>query len=303
MKIQTFSVVVGSPACDAHCPFCVSKMTGMDELPPPGEFNERNLDKAIQLAKLGGTTTGLLTGKGEPCLYPDRITEYLRRLSGQFPFIELQTNGIQIGRLAEGRDVKMSEGHLKYWYEMGLDTLALSVTGIDPKLNRRIYNKDYPNLDTTIEFLHDLGYSVRLCVMLMHGEVDSVDSLKELIRWCFSRSVDQLTIRPIKRPQHQGTTALDVGQFQFVQEHGMADDSTALAEMHQWVQDNGTLLLTLMHGARVYDLGGQNICVSDCLTVSEVSDDIRTLIYYGNGRIAYDWQHRGGVLLGGHNGD
>ena len=28
-------------------------------------------------------------------------------------------------------------------------------------------------------------------------------------------------------------------------------------------------------------------------------DNIRTLIYYADGRISYDWQHEGAVLLGG----
>ncbi len=27
MKIQTFSIVAGSEACNARCPFCISKMT------------------------------------------------------------------------------------------------------------------------------------------------------------------------------------------------------------------------------------------------------------------------------------
>ena len=46
-------------------------------------------------------------------------------------------------------------------------------------------------------------------------------------------------------------------------------------------------------------MAGQNICLSDCLTVDSREDDIRTLIFYGDGRLTYDWQYEGAVLLGG----
>ena len=51
MKIQTFSVIAGSRACDGKCPFCSTKMTGYRTLPKPESINERNLHKALLLAK------------------------------------------------------------------------------------------------------------------------------------------------------------------------------------------------------------------------------------------------------------
>lgn len=58
--------------------------------------------------------------------------------------------------------------------------------------------------------------------------------------------------------------------------------------------------MTLMHGAhaaKVYDVDGQNVCVSDCLTVEAAGDDIRTLIFFADGKICYDWQHPGARIL------
>ena len=65
MEIQTFSIVVGTRACNASCPFCVSRMTGFGKLPKARVINERNFRKACLLAERAGSTTVLMTGKGE----------------------------------------------------------------------------------------------------------------------------------------------------------------------------------------------------------------------------------------------
>ena len=85
MKIQSLSVVAGTKACDASCPFCISKMTGFSELPKEGQLNVTNFKKAIQLARIGGCETLLVTGKGEPTLYPKQITELLQYSGDAFP--------------------------------------------------------------------------------------------------------------------------------------------------------------------------------------------------------------------------
>ena len=78
--------------------------------PPPGGLhlaepavNWRNFRIACRLAERCGVTTAMLTGKGEPTLFPEQITKYLEVLGEfRFPLVELQTNGI---RLAEQVDV------------------------------------------------------------------------------------------------------------------------------------------------------------------------------------------------------
>jgi len=101
LKIQTFSIVIGTSACNAGCPFCVSSMTGYGVLPHNRDIDVRNLRKACRMAQLSGCQTVLFTGKGEPTLYPDEVTEYLREMQPyDFPKIEIQTNALAIGRLA-----------------------------------------------------------------------------------------------------------------------------------------------------------------------------------------------------------
>jgi uncharacterized radical SAM superfamily protein len=65
MRIQTFSIVVGGTACNAKCPFCVSKMT-----PEMGATNEKmpdvnwvNFAKAVRLADKAGQLLQCLLAK------------------------------------------------------------------------------------------------------------------------------------------------------------------------------------------------------------------------------------------------
>ena len=76
MKINTFTAVAGTPACDAKCPYCISKMTpkkaGLTKIK---EINIRNFHIAAKLAEKSGASTMLITGKGEPMLsYPSVLT-------------------------------------------------------------------------------------------------------------------------------------------------------------------------------------------------------------------------------------
>lgn len=298
MRIQTFSIVAGTRACDARCPFCVSKMTGYDEIPRGRDINARNLAKAALLAERAGTTTVLFTGKGEPTLYPDEISEYLRLLEGRpFPMMELQTNALAIGRLAEAGDsgTQLNAAHLREWYALGLDTIAVSVVDIDAEANQKVYSEDYPDLARTVGYLHEHGFSVRLCVIMHAGAVDSPERLEEVITFCRDQGVEQLTIRPVRRPAKTESRVAS----EWVGHHALSD--AQIEAIQRWADQRGTLLMSLMHGARVYDVDGQNLCVSDCLTVEPESNDVRTLIFFSDGRVAYDWQHDGAILLGGRS--
>lgn len=300
MTVQTFSIVIGTKACNAKCPFCVSAMTGFGILPETGPINEMRFKKAARLAQLGGTTTVLMTGKGEPTLYPDEVTEYLHLLhKWDFPLIEIQTNAVHIGHLAAGDDKKagkLTRDTLELWLSYGLNTIAISTVGVNEEHNRGVYTEDYPDLGRTVAYLHEIGFSVRLCVMMQRGCVDSPEALGEVVGWCKDRGVEQLTARPIRKPE--AASGDGTSQFEYIQINGLNDDE--LAPIRGWVEDEGTQLLTLMHGAheaRIYDVHGQNLCISDCLTVEASSDAIRTLIFYSDGRVCYDWQYEGARLI------
>jgi len=297
MKISTMSIVVGSRACNAKCPFCVSRMTGFEELPHMGDINWHNLNKAVMRAKMGGVTTILLTGKGEPTLYPDQIKLFLHHIGKEFPAIELQTNGLEIGKLAEGKPTRLTEEMLHEWRRYGLDTIALSVVSIHHEHNARVYHPDYPDLENTVSYLHKRGFSVRLCVMLERGVMGNRKrvhkKIQEILDWCKRNEVEQCTVRPIKAAED----AEDEKVLDYTRNHTL--DFEQIQSIHDFLKKNGTLLLRLPHGAEVYDVEGQNICLADCLTLDPDPEKMRQLIFYADGRLTYDWQHKGAILLGG----
>lgn len=313
MEIQTFSIVVGTRACNAHCKFCVSHMTGFKNTPSKNSIDMAGLAKACRLAEIGNCTTLLLTGKGEPTLYPDEISAYLQFAGSKFPLIELQTNAIHIGRLAQAfyagklnsistkvDGVPFTESTLLQWKSLGLDTIAISTVGINQNDNKETYlwhrKEDYPCLSTTIAYLHRLGFSVRLCVMMRKGAVDSFDKVFDVIEFAKQAGVEQVTCRPIVSTD-KSTEEEAVNKY--VEENGL--DPKVVNSIYNQIESDlrSTKLMSLMHGASVYDFDGQNICMSNCLTnEGKNSQEIRTLIYYSTGEIAYDWQYKGAILRG-----
>jgi molybdenum cofactor biosynthesis enzyme MoaA len=288
MRIETMSIVVGTAACNAGCQFCVSKMT-----PPNGvsirepEVKWSRLAKAIQFAERMGVVTVLLTGKGEPTLFPETLLAITSEVGGKFPFVELQTNGLAIGH---GDFDKLT-----MLYGRGLTTVALSVVSHLPEINRSVYyshrpKMDYPDLGQTIKKIHDTGLSVRLTAMMMKGGIDDTESLADFVDFARDNHVEQVTVRPITR----SSSPEDSTVAKWVDDRTLSYQQ--LQEIRCALYGQGTLLLKLRHGAEVFDVFGQNVCLSNCLTPPQ-GEDIRQVIYFPDGHLRYDWQYPGAILM------
>lgn len=291
MKFKTFSIVAGSEACNARCPFCVSKMT-----PPNGlalkepEINWRNFKIAAKLARDYGADTAMITGKGEPTLFPGQISKYVAALGEfGFPFIELQTNGIN---LAEKRDT--FDPLVREWYKNGLTMPAISIVHYDPEKNRQIYlphREKYIDLPELIGYLHGVGLSVRLACVAINGCIDNVGQLEKMMEFARENKVEQLTIRPVSKPGE----ARDLEVYDWTIRNHLKESQ--LKEITDYLERKGEPLLDLPQGGRVYDVNGQNICLTNCLTRSTNPEDGRHLIFFPDGHIRYDWEKKGAILL------
>ncbi len=175
MKPQTFSVVVGGSKCNLNCPYCVSKMTGQTEgcTDKVEYINERNFHKACLFAKQSGVSTVLLTGKGEPTLYMDHIEKYLDMLYGyDFPFIELQTNGVDLRHYTTSLDM---------WYKKGITTVSLSCMHWSDKINQSILGENFVGLKDNVELLYQYGFSVRTSCVMLNGFIDCPQAIANFV--------------------------------------------------------------------------------------------------------------------------
>lgn len=289
MKILTFSIVAGSMACNARCKFCVAGMTpanGIGTKEP--EVNWRNFRKAARLARDGGCSTAMITSKGEPTIFPAQVTRFLEELAPyDFPVSELQTNGILI---ADGR---VTDETLQRWYDLGLTTIALSVVHYDQAKNKSIYtpHRDYPDLVALIAKLNKFGFSVRLATVLVKGYLDSVEEMSKMIDFARSHGVAQLTFRPVTKPDKSESQAI----FDWTTAHAV--DETLIKATNDWLAANGSELLHLAHGATVWDVSGQNVCMTNCLTIQPASDELRQLIFFPDGAVRYAWQYSGARIF------
>ncbi|MBI2547337.1 MAG: radical SAM protein [Candidatus Aenigmarchaeota archaeon] len=298
MKAQTFSILAGSVACNARCPFCVSKMTPSRgiRLKEPG-VNWEKFKRAAAYAREHGTETAMITGKGEPTLFPKQITKYLDVMSGfGFRHIELQTNGIRIAD-----EPNVYEQHLSDWYERGLDLIAISIVHYDAERNRQIYlpyRKNYIDLPSLVENLNDRKrkFKVRLACIALDGFIDSSSRLADLIEFARKNGAEQLTVRPVNKTDRVDNGDPEVEKAAvFINKYHLKDGQ--IDDMRNYLARNGRHIRELHYGATIYDVNGRSVCLTNSLTRDLNPNYLRQLIFFPEGRLLTDWQYEGEVPL------
>jgi molybdenum cofactor biosynthesis enzyme MoaA len=291
MKFKLFSVVVGTEACIAKCPFCVSGEKPCKENLAERPINWRNLKIAAKLANRSGIDTVMLTSRGEPTLFPEQISRYLDELNEfGFPFIELQTNGILLETNREKYDK-----YLKEWYDKGLTTITISVVSYNPIVNRKVNmpeSSKYIDLPELVKHLHDVGFSVRLTCVCCKGFVDSVAEVKNLIDFVRDNKIEQLTLRPVNGDFRRLSAA------EWIKSNKLTEEQKE--QIRDFLDTNGTRLLELERIGIVYDVEDQNVCLSFPLNKNTRDldpDNGRQLIFFQDGHIKYEWEKGGGILL------
>lgn len=291
MRFKMFSVVVGSEACIASCPFCVSCEKITKETMKEKDINWRNLDIAANLATRSNVDTVMLTSRGEPLLFPDQISNYLKHLKKfEFPFIELQTNGILLSK-----NRKKYDSYLRKWYEDGLTTITISVISEKKDLNRKNYmqdNSDYIDLPELINYLHELKFCVRLTCVCCKDIMSTISQVDSFIKFAKENNVEQVTLRPLN-DEYRRKSAHD-----WILKNKLTNKDKKKIRKH--LDKNGTRLLELERIGTIYDVYGQNVLFSHPLTKytrDTNPENIRNLIFFQDGHIRYEWEMEGGILL------
>lgn len=288
MKTNTFSIVVGTDACDMNCPYCVSKMT-CTAAPKSQDINWDRFHTACRIVDKAadGLISVLLTGKGEPCLYPDQITAYLVNMVNRFPLVDLQTNGQRIA---------MGDGwvdQLSSWRRGGLTLVCVSIAHWDPHRSAfRMGGKPDYDYRVAIDKIKAAGLACRLNCTMTRGSFDRPGDVDALINTARKLEVEQLTIREVTRP----AVSISPQVYDWVGEH---TPGMTASRLYYYLRDmlKAKELLRLPHGASVFDVDGQNVCVNNCLTQDTDPDNIRQIIFFPDGRISYDWCYPGARIL------
>lgn len=288
MKIQTLSIISGGAACNASCPFCISQMTGKNISLTP--INKVNFKKACRLAQINDVTNVIITGKGEPLIYPDQITDFLKLLKPyDFPVIEIQTNAILLSEQPEKYD-----SFLKEWHALGLTFIAISIVHYEPEKNRKNYiplKKEYPDLHSLISKLHAIGYSVRLTCTLIKGGVDNAKEAKQMINKARVWDADQLTLRKVAAPEKSANSAV----YSWTKAHMLSKSD--LDGIEDYLNKNGSKIASFDYGGAIYDVSGQNVCFTNALTLNNQTESFRQAIYFPDGHVRFDWQYKGALIF------
>lgn len=284
MKTSSFSIVVGNRACNMNCPFCVSKMTQTEMGDTEPNWYRFYIACDIAEKAADGLISVLLTGKGEPTLYPNQITTYLHKMGKRFPLVDLQTNGLTIAK-----DPDMLK-HLEIWRDLGLTLVCVSVADRHGDDSSRIMGgpDDYDYWEA-VDKIKGLGLACRInCTMTRDG-LDGLGEVWAMISKCKSKGVDQLTLRSVARPE----TSISPEAAKWVDDNKPYADDECIYKFLSSSKE----LLRLPHGASIFDVDGQNVCVNNCLTQDTNPNNIRQIIFFPDGRISYDWCYPGARIL------
>ena len=298
-KALTYTIIAGSKACVNDCPICISKMTpdyGISYKKPEVDWDA--FKRSTHYAFNHGAEVALITGKGEPALYPAQVTEYLHRIEEienlrgeRFDRREIQTEG---SLLAKGGHY---DGWLDVWEDHGLDVVALSIYHYDADKNEEVFRpkggRKYFDLPELIEKLDSKGLKSRLSCVMLDGYIDCVEEVEKLIRYAEKNDVFQLTLRRADAPKKP----LDLKAAEYVEGHRLSDEK--FRDILDFLDEKGEFCYDLSHGAQVYEVFGQNVCVTTGLTPAQRNkDDIRQLIFFPQGCLTTSWENvKGGRVL------
>ena len=278
MKANSLSICIPSLKgeeffCNKDCPYCISKMTGMN--PVNTEFYTRNIIKAQYVAEAAQVTSVVLTGKTEPLTNMDMVLMMARRFH-KFP-LEVQTNGL----LLTASKIKM----LAY---AGINTVAISIDSWD-------------QLDTlrgAIGLLREKPITVRLTINLTRDilrlspeEVHYYELAATMVNKCREYGADQVSFRELTIPDHPiESEASKAAQAWISADLPAGWAKVFLASYDMLLQNKGLEVRSLPFGPKIYMLNGVS-CTSftHCIQEKPANDDIRSLIYYEDGHMSTMW--------------
>ncbi len=299
IEALTLTAVVGDKNCVNDCGICISKMTP-DDYVSQGKTDIDLIEfrRALQAASVFSAKYFLITGKGEPTIYPETIEELLDE-SQIIPFIrrELQTAGNLIATGGEKYDSFLSS-----WRKKGLDVVAVSIYHHNDEINKRMFRPksgSFYNLSELIEKIHSRDLRVRLSCVMLKDCIDSPEQVQGLIEYAKENGVFQLTLRTADTPSRPVDSELSRRTIEYTQ--GNMLDEEQLREISSFLESTGRICGKLPHGAVIYEVDKQNVCITTGLTDDVEQNEkrttdageykIRQLIFFAPNILTSSWEN------------
>jgi len=283
MNIQ---LVVPTRGCVNNCPFCCSKM---HTCPYENRFNEVEIIKRLNYAKLHNIDTCVLTGTGEvlqnkPFLVNlSTIFNKIDKINHVFPNMELQTTGVMLND-KENRQILQSL--------LRVNTISLSVSDIFSDENNmniiKVSEKLQFRLDELIKTLKGDGFNVRLSINMLN----ILDGIKpEFIFKCAKLlGADQISFKKMYYNNEFGYE-----QNEWIR-NNMCSEET-YNDIKAFILSKGRDQYTLEFGSKVYSVYGMStVIIDDCMAVNN-SDTLRYVILRENGKLYCHWDDEGSLIF------
>ena len=285
LEISSLSVMVGSPACNLRCPFCISKQTYRVEAPSHCAVPLARIaflaDKFLRVC--AGLPYGIITGKGEPTLVStEALGEIIEVLyaGGKGLIPELQTNG-----------TRLDEEKLASWRAKGLNTVALSCVSHRDEVNSRILSDGAVkwNLDRVVRIARDLGLLVRVTLVTVKGGVDSEPELGSFLDWAEQAGVHQVTFRRAGSPRQPGLPGSEAVSTWIRNNRVEPDFVLKILSERGQEQD-------AFPWARCFSCQGMSVVVTDCMTPPK-DRVVRHAVIQPDGHLYGSWDDPGHILI------
>jgi len=269
MKANNLSISIPNYGCNKNCPYCISKMTGYSN--KNLEMFQRNLTKVFNISNRYNVNSISFTSKGEILASQKSIDIFLSMLNrfSSYFVCELQTNGIELSRK-----------NINYFYELGLDTIAISIDNFD----------DISKFDSVFKIINDKGMTTRITVNLTedtynHRPVDYFDICKKY-------EIDQISFRSVTISNNMHTfdnKALKTREW--IKNNIDEEKATHfLNQYYDFLDIYGQKIRDLPYGSTIFNVDGISFTYFDyCIQDRNNNDNIRSLIYHEDGHMSTTW--------------
>lgn len=291
MKIQSLSICVPG-GCPNNCRFCVSKIhpnRGYGDVWTDYKAYkrfERELYDRMSYCQQHGCTDVILTGDGEPAMNVDFLKMFdkiNRQLFSAYKKVELQTSGVAV-----------DEDKLEFLGEIGVKTIALSISSLDDAVNAEINQTAKTHRPVAIAGLAkealERHLNLRLCLNLSSYFEPSFHDLDALFGRFHELGVHQATFRKLY------TSEFDTAQDRWIRDHPF--DDKLLARLNDHVRERGRRLERLPFGAIKYSVAGISVVVDDdCMSGAAQKQELKYAILRTNCKLYSKWDDKGSLLF------